>query len=269
LPWSSISLFTTGAVGMLRRVCKASQWDVRLAASILTPASSADPVPSSRFFARAMPALGLCTAALALAVIAALIDPRAAVAGLVGNDPEPAQTPTPASEDSRADEERMLADARQCMVTADPCVVLACYAKYMEKYGKTGVFLGIAKADLERAEKACRPPPPPPPPPPSIAADGVYNAKSNQACGAKSQFGIHIDIRKGTVSWEHDFRGISYKWEGVMDRTGAIRASVGNSKEFVADGRYIEAGGSEIVMHYPQCSGSTISLSILGILRRD
>src|SRR5215470_14523583 len=109
LPWSSISLFTTGAVGMLRRVCKAFQWNVRLAASILTPASSAEPVPSSRFFPRATPTLGLCTAALALAVIAALIDPRAAVAGLVGNDPDPP------SQDSRADEERMLADARQCM----------------------------------------------------------------------------------------------------------------------------------------------------------
>jgi hypothetical protein len=159
-----------------------------------------------------------------------------------------------AQQDTKADEERILGAARQCMVAADPCIVKTCYAEYLQKYSATGVLRGIAQSDLSRAQKAC-------PAPEKIITDGVYNARSKEGCGAKPQFGIFIAIKNGAISWEHDFRGTRYSWSGTVEPTGGIRASVGGSSEFVADGQYTDAS-HEILMHYPQCT-STISLSVL------
>jgi hypothetical protein len=157
-------------------------------------------------------------------------------------------------QDTKSDEERMLAQARQCMVTAEPCVVKTCFADYLKKYGATGGLRSIAQNDISRADHACVPKP-------QIAsiADGTYNARAKEGCGVSPQFGIRIAIKDGAISWEHDFRGISYKWSGVIDPTGEIRASVGNSKELVANGD----AAREIQMHYPQCGATAISLIIL------
>ena len=140
------------------------------------------------------------------------------------------------------------------MVAADPCIVKTCYAEYLQKYGANGALRNIAQSDLGRAQKAC-------PPTEKIVADGTYNARSKEGCGAKPQFGIFIAIKNGAISWEHDFRGIRYSWSGTVEPTGGIRASVGGSSEFTADGQYTDAS-HEIMMHYPQCPG-TILLSIL------
>ena len=291
LPWSSISVTTTGAVGMLRRVCTAFHGNARAALTVRHGAA--------RTFAH--------IAALTMVVLAAFVlDQHEALAGLVNSDPEldaamscgaakktsapcevaacfsrylantpPAEVsadakqvmssaaaacrqPPAQQQDTKADEERMLGSARQCMVSADPCIVKTCYAEYLQKYGANGVLRAIAQSDLSRAQKACQPPE-------KIVDNGFYNARAKEACGAKPQFGITIAIKNGVISWEHDFRGISYKWVGVIEPTGGIRATVGNSSEFVADGQYTDAG-REIMMHYPQCGNGTIPMSILGRL---
>jgi hypothetical protein len=159
------------------------------------------------------------------------------------------QSPPP--KENRSDEEQMLKDARECMVKADPCYARACYAGYLQKFGKGGAFSAIVQTDLGRARQAC-----------PLYADGLYNAKSVEGCGGKSQFGIHITIKDGTIAWQRDFRGKSYDWAGVIEPDGTIRASVGDSKERVADGRFNDES-REIQMHYPECS-EAVPMSILG-----
>jgi hypothetical protein len=174
-----------------------------------------------------------------------LISGQTAVAGPI-SDQQP-----PQKSSNRAEEEQMLKDARECMVKADPCYARACYAGYMQKYGKGGTLYAIIQTDLARSRQAC-----------PLYADGLYNAKSVEGCGGRSQFGIHIAIKDGTISWDHDFRGASYKWVGVIEPDGTIRASVGESKERVATGQYNEEN-REIQMHYPEC-GNAVPLSIIG-----
>jgi hypothetical protein len=157
----------------------------------------------------------------------------------------------PASKESRSDEEKMLKDARECMVKADPCYAKACYAGYLQKYGKGGAFSAIVQTDLGRARQAC-----------PIYSDGLYNARSVEGCGGKSQFGIHITIKDGTISWQCDFQGRTYDWTGVIEPDGTIRASVGDSKERVANGQFNDES-REIQMHYPECSKG-VPMSILG-----
>jgi hypothetical protein len=266
---------------MLRRARKAVHWKV-----LVRAAAEA----AGRMKRMLVPPVR-ATALAVLALASVMLDGRAAVAGLVNSDPEleaalscgaakksnPCEVaacfnhylantpPNEVSKDATAmlegaaqacpqknvkeDEERLLKVARECMVTAEACVVKTCYKDYLEKYGATGSLRGVAQFDIARAQKAC------PPQPPS----------NSEGCGATSQFGIHIAIKGGAISWEHDFKGISYKWVGIIDPTGGIRASVGNSTEFVANGQYTD-GGREILMHYPQCGSGTISLSILGRL---
>jgi hypothetical protein len=157
----------------------------------------------------------------------------------------------PPPKDNRSDEEQMLKDARECMVKADPCYARACYAGYLQKYGKGGTFNAIVQTDLGRARQAC-----------PIYADGLYNARSVEGCGGKSQFGIHITIKDGSISWQRDFQGKSYDWTGVIEPDGTIRASVGDSKERVANGQFNDES-REIQMHYPECSKG-VPMSILG-----
>jgi hypothetical protein len=162
--------------------------------------------------------------------------------------------------EAKAAEERALQAARQCMVGAADCVVKSCYSGYLSQYGASGALRAIAQSDVSRAEQRCRGPISV-----TIVADGSYNAKSERGCGVAAQFGIRVAVKGGEISWEHQFRGISYRWVGAIDDTGAIRASVGNSTDFVADGRYSESG-RQVLMHYPQCASDPITLSIIGRL---
>ena len=160
----------------------------------------------------------------------------------------------PPPKDHRSDEEKMLKDARECMVKADPCYARACYAGYLQKYGKGGAFSAIVQTDLGRARQAC-----------PTYSDGLYNARSVEGCGGRSQFGIHILIDDGTISWAHDFRGKTYTWTGLIEPDGTIHASVENSKERVADGQFNDES-REIQMHYPECSNG-VPMSIIGKIR--
>jgi hypothetical protein len=163
--------------------------------------------------------------------------------------------PPPKEKDNRSDEEQMLKDARECMIKADPCYARACYAGYLQKYGDGGSFRAIVRTDLGRARQAC-----------PIFADGLYNARSVEGCGGKSQFGIHIKIDNGTISWQRDFQGSNDNWTGVIEPDGRIHASVAGSKGRVADGRFND-DGREIQMHYPECNNA-VPISILGLIHK-
>lgn len=283
---SRISAITTGVMGMLRRVRQISH---RYACASGKPAHRAMPAVASFAFA-------------VVATMVVLVSGPTAVAGPISDDAElsaamscgyakktsnpcdvPAcfsnylartqatdvspdaknllssaaaacQRPPPKEKDNRSDEEQMLKDARECMIKADPCYARACYAGYLQKYGDGGSFRAIVRTDLGRARQAC-----------PMYADGLYNAKSTEDCGGKSQFGIHITIKDGTISWQRDFRGKSDNWAGAIELDGRIHASVGGSKERVADGQFNDES-REIQMHYPEC-GSAVPMSILGRIK--
>jgi hypothetical protein len=165
-------------------------------------------------------------------------------------------TPQSAASD---DEERLWEDARRCLVQANPCVAKSCYSPYMEKYGANGKLLLLVQRDLDRAQKAC-------PPPTPLIPDGVYNGHATEVCGAKKQFGVIITVKNGAISWEHDFRGATYKWAGVVGPNGGIHASVVGKQDIVADGEYND-NTHDILMHYPDCGGNSIPLTVLSRIR--
>lgn len=164
-------------------------------------------------------------------------------------------------------EERALQSARQCAAGASDCIVKNCYAGYLTQYGGQGALRDQARAEVAAADDRCLRKPADNPNPPSTPAiaDGVYNASAHRGCGAAAQFGIRLTVKGGSVSWEHDFRGIRYNWNGTIDNQGTIRASVGNSNSFTATGHYSDSERN-VEMSYPQCASEPITLSIIGRL---
>jgi hypothetical protein len=169
---------------------------------------------------------------------------------------------------SKAAEEAAFKSAQQCAKGATDCVVKNCYAGYLTKYGKSGARRDEANAAVAAAEEACHKPADKPADPAVAISDGLYNANTHRACGAAAQYGIHIAVKSGSVSWEHELRGTRYTWTGTMDQRGNIRASVGNSGSYVATGRYSDSQDApqEVQMNYPQCGSEPIVLTIIGKL---
>ena len=143
---------------------------------------------------------------------------------------------------------------------SNPCEVKSCFEIYVAETPPED-FASSARQTLSSAEIACR----------ALDSgqssriDGSYNARSDRGCGVGPQFGIRLVIKGRDIFWEHQLQGISYRWTGKIDQAGTIRASVGNSKELVADGKYDESSRN-IMMQYPQCKNGPISLSIMGKL---
>ena len=161
--------------------------------------------------------------------------------------------------DRRAVEARVLQSARQCASGANSCVVKNCYSTYLAEYGNLGVFAAEARAEIARAEARCTGE--------SVTSlplsPGTYNAVALRGCDTAAQFGIYLTVTpQGAVSWLHQFRGDRYTWSGTINAQGDIRASVANSQQHSAAGRYSDSR-REIEMRYSQCL-ETITLSIIG-----
>jgi hypothetical protein len=300
--WSHIFGATAGAMGMLRGVRNGFGGSTGASAPILA-AWCAGPALLRHVIGGGARLARIGAVALAIMMPAVLAGSRPAAAGIVDNsDPElqlaltcgtekmpkaPCEVracfkdylrntpPASLSSDAQTmlnsadaacgrsagdDEERMVAAARQCLIEASPCVAKSCYAPYMQKFGASGKLLGLVQLDLDRAQKACLALQQP-----ALIPDGVYNGRSTEACGTNRQFGIIITVKNGAISWEHDFRGSTYKWAGVVGPNGVIRASVIGKQDIVADGQYTD-NTHDILMHYPDCS-SIISLTVLSRIR--
>ena len=151
-------------------------------------------------------------------------------------------------------EDDALKSARQCAAASgNPCTAKSCYDDYLARYGNSGARLGEARNDLSMAAAACHIPMP----------DGTYSAGSLHGCGNPNEDGIHITVTSGSVSWQHDFKGKRYNWNGTVDGAGNIHASAGPS--FTATGRYTD-NERDILMKYPQCGSEGIILEIFGRL---
>lgn len=168
-------------------------------------------------------------------------------------------------------ETRLFSAARQC-ATANPCGAPGCYNDYMRSY-PDGAHAREARAHLANARRDCRPSVKPEPGGPARLDEpplpnGVYGAQTRAGCGAPRQFGISVTVHDGQIKWQHDAPlvangpPVTMLWEGSIDRDGNIKASVGDSPEFTARGRYFEAE-REVAMHYPNCAEPVI-LTISG-----
>lgn len=169
-------------------------------------------------------------------------------------------------------EEKVLREARECAGKAvgdsRPCAVEACFTQYFREFGTNTTRGKIAAGEIANARTLCvAAPPPPSPPSGTVIADGTYNARAADApgCGVRRQHGILVVVRASMLTWEHQFRGVIYKWSGSVDGAGVIRASVTGSTDFAANGRY-SPEAREIIMRYPQCGQETITLSIIGMI---
>jgi hypothetical protein len=164
------------------------------------------------------------------------------------------------------EEEAAWQSAQRCAASAEPCGVKQCYEPYQTKYCPAGAHCSQAKAEVARALQACKPPPPPPPPPPKpsteAAVDGRYSARSLPACGAKVDYSIVVDVRGGRISWEHEFLGVRYRWEGTIDAYGKVTAKVANFPGYTATGQFDKDRDKEIQMKYPHCDTGTVPLEI-------
>jgi hypothetical protein len=148
----------------------------------------------------------------------------------------------------RQTEEQNLWDgAKSCASTAQPCDVKSCYRAYLGRYGDRGKYSAVARRDIERAEEACRQPEKP------AVVDGLYSARSQAACGAR-QGSITVLVAGHKISWEHEFQNVRYKWEGTIDSSGNVSATVANVPGHAASGVFTGAGMKEIQMKYPQCT---------------
>lgn len=168
-------------------------------------------------------------------------------------------------------ETRLFNAARQC-ATANPCGAPVCYNDYMRSY-PNGAHAGEMRAHLANARRDCRPTVEPKPGGPASSDEpplpnGVYGAQTRAGCGAPRQFGISVTVHDGQIKWQHDAPlvpngpPVTMLWEGSIDRDGNIKASVADSPEFAAKGRYFEAE-REVEMRYPKCTEPVI-LTISG-----
>jgi hypothetical protein len=155
---------------------------------------------------------------------------------------------------TRGTEADALKQARECAATSgNACTAKSCYDSYLGLYGNNGTLRSDARSDLAMAAAACH----------QTMTDGTYGAASLRGCGIPSEDGIHVTVKSGTVSWQHQFKGIRYNWTGTVDGEGNIHASAGPS--YTATGRYSDSE-RDVLMKYPQCGSEGIILTIIGRL---
>lgn len=156
----------------------------------------------------------------------------------------------------QAREDDLWKSARSCAANAAACAVRYCYSSYREKFGAGGKHSAEADADIARAESACRQSQAP------AVADGRYSARALAACGAKQDY-FSVDVKGGRISWDHEFLGIRYHWDGTVDGAGAVSAKVPNFPGYTATGRFTESGEKTIQMHYPHCTAGPVTMEII------
>jgi hypothetical protein len=155
---------------------------------------------------------------------------------------------------------RLYDDARKC-AAANPCLAQVCYAEILKQH--TGAQAVKFQKELMDVRKACSTPVTTPLP------DGVYSARALAGCGASQQFAIRVEVRGIRIGWQHDAPlapkspVVPVQWNGTIDQEGNILATVGNSEGFIAKGKF-DGRVREVEMHYPNCNGQTITLSISG-----
>ncbi len=143
---------------------------------------------------------------------------------------------------------------QECAANVSECVAETCYSNYLAKLGVSEFHKSAAQALQKAFEKKCNATLL------SSAGDGRYLARSSQSCGETTQ-SIPIEIDDGRISWRHDFRGISFQWNGWIKASGAIEAYVRNGSGFSAVGRFADSDRS-VTMVYPNCE-TPISMRIL------
>ena len=88
------------------------------------------------------------------------------------------------------------------------------------------------------------------------ASSGTYLAEVKPGCGAQGQ-SVKVAIKDGTISWQHDALNSNFRWEGIIEDNGTIRASVPDHPGLTATGRY-GLDKREVAMSYPQCGVVTM-----------
>jgi hypothetical protein len=160
----------------------------------------------------------------------------------------------------QSDEDSAWQSAGRCAASATACAVVQCYDPYRTKYCPAGAHCAAAQIEITRAAQNCRPPPLPPST--QAAVEGRYSARSSAACGAKVDYSIVVDVKGGRISWEHEFLGVKYLWEGTIDAYGKVTAKVANFPGYTATGQFDKDATKEIQMKYPHCNSGVVPLEI-------
>jgi hypothetical protein len=158
------------------------------------------------------------------------------------------------------DEDEAWLSAKRCAAKASACDVEVCYKDaYLARYGTAGAHKADAALEISRAQTACQKLSQQ-----TLVANGKYWGRSLAACGAKTDFGINVDVKGNSISWEHDFLGVKYQWSGTIDPSGNVFAKIASSPGATATGIFIEDGEKTIQMRYPQCTSGPVQLEIRG-----
>ncbi len=158
------------------------------------------------------------------------------------------------------DEDDAWLSAKRCAATATACNVEACYKEsYLARYGASGSHRADADVEISRAKIACQKLSQQQ----SVVAEGKYWGRALAACGAKTDFGVSVEVKGNRINWEHDFLGARYQWDGTIDPSGNVLAKVPNTPGATATGVISEAE-KIIQMKYPQCTSGPVQLEIRG-----
>ncbi|WP_020176814.1 hypothetical protein [Methyloferula stellata] len=161
---------------------------------------------------------------------------------------------------SAHDEDDAWLAAKRCAAAATACNVEACYrGSYLTRYGASGSHRADADVEISRAKIACQKLSQQQ----TVVAEGKYWGRSLAACGAKTDFGINVEVKGNRINWEHDFLGVKYQWDGTIDPSGNVLAKVQNTPGATATGVISEAE-KIIQMKYPQCTSGPVQLEIRG-----
>jgi hypothetical protein len=208
----------------------------------------------------------LALAAIPVVLIALFAVPqvRCGLFGMSCPAPVPTPTPTPirtatptptASSPTPNPSEEALTRALSCASAVEasrkPCDVAGCFRTYLN-ITPPGSISARANDVMSRNADACD----------RAAAmpRGTYTGASLAGCGMPAEQGILLTVKGGTVSWQHQFKGVRYDWNGSVDAQGNISARAGTS--VTARGRYSDLQ-REVQMMYPQCTEG-ITLTIIG-----
>jgi hypothetical protein len=164
--------------------------------------------------------------------------------------------------------------AKRCAASAPACKIENCYKDfYLTRY-VSGTHRVEAKSEISLAQEACEKPPQVNPPDgqsnqvpdgeSNPVPEGNYWGRTLAACGARTDFSVNANVKGGRISWEHDFRGSKYLWEGTIDASGKVSAKVANAPGLTATGRFTADGEKRIEMRYPQCVSEPVPLEIRG-----
>ncbi|MGP0061557.1 MAG: hypothetical protein ACLPID_19985 [Beijerinckiaceae bacterium] len=167
------------------------------------------------------------------------------------------ECPNPARQ-QKDEEESAFRSAQRCASGAAPCAVKQCYDAYQKTYCPAAAHCSDAQAEVARALQSC----PRERETPAVAT-GKYMARSEAACGAKRDNSVVVDVAGGRISWEHEFLGIKYQWEGTIDPSGNVSAKVANFPGYTATGHFTKEGEKEIQMAYPHCATGAVPLAII------